>query len=347
MKKKFLSGFLAVMMMVGLLSACGSTSSAGSEAAAGSSGAASAEATSYVWKCALNSTEGDGAYDMAVLFKEKVSALTDGKVQVDLYGGAQLGSASEVLEGMSAGVANLTVDALGMMASFTNLGNIDAMPYLYSGYDHFMTVWTSDLGAELKETVGSAAGFKLMGGSYRGPRIVTATRKMETWDEFKGFKLRAPNLDVYLKTWQWIGAAPTPLAMNEVYTALQQGTVEGQENPMADSLNYSFDEVCNYWIKTNHVYSSNLIIMDQSYFSSLPADIQSAVEEAADYAAAEISKTQVQKDLNAEQTLKDEGCEVIEVDTADFAARFDGFAEQNFPDLVDWVSRIKDMDPAK
>ena len=247
---------------------------------------------------------------------------------------------------MSAGVADIICEALGVLAPFTELGNIDAMPYMYSGADHFMAVWSSDLGDEIKEAAGEASGFKLMGGAYRGPRVVTATKKMETIDDFKGFKLRVPNLEVYLKTWQWLNTSPTPLAMNEVYTALQQNTVEGQENPFADSLNYSFDEVCKYWIKTNHVYSCNLFMMDQTYFNSIPEEIQNAVIEAAEYAGQEISAVQKQRDQEAEQKVLDEGCEVIEVDTKAFADYFDTFAETNFPNLADWVGRIKAMDPA-
>ena len=89
--------------------------------------------------------------------------LTGGKVQVDLYGGASLGSTTEVLEGMSVGVADIICESVGTLAPFTELANIDAMPYVYSGYDHFMNVWSSDLGEEMKDTIGQAAGFKLLG----------------------------------------------------------------------------------------------------------------------------------------------------------------------------------------
>lgn len=339
MKKKLFAGLLAALMLLPVLSACGSNPSE-------TESRGETQEPTYVWKCALNSTEGDNCYDQAVIFAEKIQELTNGQVRVDLYGGASLGSTSEVLEGMSAGVADIICEGLGMLAPFTELGNIDAMPYMYSGYDHFMAVWSSDLGDELKETIGEASGFKLMGGAYRGPRIVTATKKMETIEDFKGFKLRAPNLEVYLKTWQWLDAAPTPLSMNEVYTALQQNTVEGQENPFADSLNYSFDEVCKYWIKTNHVYSCSLFMMDQTYFDSLPEEIQNAAIEAAEYAGQEISAVQEQRDQEAEQEVLNEDCEIIEVDTKAFADYFDTFAEENFPNLADWVERIKAMDPA-
>ena len=309
MKKKILASVLAALAVAGALTACGGSSS--TPAAPSTSGDGDSSSPEYVWKMALNSTEGDNAYDTAAVFKDKIAELTDGRVQVDLYGGAQLGSTTEVLEGMSVGVADIMCESVGTLAPFTPLANIDIMPYMYTGY-------------EIKETVGEAAGYKLLGATYRSPRIVTATKEMHTVADFSGFKLRAPNLEGYIKVWQWMGSAPTPLAMNETYTALQQGTVEGQENPMVDSLNYAFDEVCDYWIKTNHVYSCNLLIMDRNYFNSLPEDIQAAVTEAA-------------------KKLISEGKTVIEVDNAEFAEHFKDYAATEYPDLADWVSRIVAM----
>lgn len=346
MKKKILALTLALIMTMTLLTACGGSKSSTTANSGTTSGDSAAGAT-YEWKLALNSTEGDNAYDTGALFAQKVEELTGGKVKVTLYGGASLGSTSEVLEGMSVGVADVLVESVGTLATFTPLANIEAMPYMFNSYDHFMEVWYSDLGEEIKTTVGDAAGFKLMGAAYRGPRIVTATKEMKTVEDFKGFKLRAPNLEMYIKTWEWMKAAPTPLAMNEVYTALQQKTVEGQENPMVDSLNYAFDEVCDYWIKTNHVYGCNVVIMDKTYFESLPEDIQAAVVEAAEYAGREISEAQAEKDAAAEEELIARGKKVIEVDNAAFAEYFKDFAATNYPEFADWVARIAEMDPAK
>lgn len=345
MKKRFFASLMAAAVAVSCLAGCGGGSSSSGEDQ--NAPATSDEGATYSWKMALNSTGGDNAYDTAAVFADKIKELTDGRVNVQLYGGASLGTTSEVLEGMSYGVADILCESVGTLSTFSNLANIDAMPYMYSGYDHFMKVWNSDLGREMKTTIGDAAGFSLFGGTYRGPRIVTATKEMSKIEDFKGFKLRAPNLEVYLKTWQWLDATPTPLPMGETYTALQQGTVEGQENPMVDSMNYAVQEVCKYWIKTNHVYSCNVIIMDKTYFESLPEDIQAAVEEAANYASKEISEKQLAASEAAEKSLKDMGCTVIEVDTNEFSAYFDGFAEKNFPYLEDWVSKIKGMDTGK
>ena len=270
----------------------------------------------YTWKMALNSTEGDNAYDTGAAFAKKIEELTDGRVEVVLYGGGSLGTTSEVLEGMKFGVANVMCESIGTLATFTPMANIDATPYLFRDYDHFMETWNSDVG-------------------------VTATKEMKNIEDFKGFKLRAPNLEMYLETWKWMKAAPTPIAMTETYTALQQKTVDGQENPMTDSLNYAFDEVCKYWIKTNHVYSSNVIIMDREYFDALPEDIQQAVREAAEYAGVTVSEQQLQKEKEAEQELIDNGCHIIEVDTDQFIEYFKDFTDEKFPYLADWAAKIR------
>lgn len=333
--KKTLSLILACAMGCSLLTGCGG----GSSTQEGDG--------SYTWKMALNgSAPGELAYDMAVYFKDKVAELTDGQVQVELYGGNSLGSTTEVLEGMSVGVADILCESVGTLAPFTELANIDIMPYTFSGYDHFVNVWGSDLGKEILDSVGSDANFKLMGAGYRGARIVTATKEMTAVEDFSGFKLRSPNLEGYIKIWDWMGSAPTPLSMGETYTALQQGTVDGQENSILDSASYSFQEVCKYWILTNHVYSANTIIMDSSYFASLPEDIQGAVEEAAAYAGEQVSADVLEREEAKMEELKNEGITFVEVDHDAFAAHFDGYVEANFPELTDWYNQIREADTA-
>lgn len=141
-------------------------------------------------------------YDMATFFKEKVEELTSGRVSIEFYGGNSLGSTTEVLEGMAAGVADITCESVGTLAPFTNLANIDIMPYIYNGYDHFQAVWGGELGQEILDTVGNDSGFKLMGAGYRGARIVTRHQGDEDRGDFAGFKLRSPNLEGYIKVWE-------------------------------------------------------------------------------------------------------------------------------------------------
>ena len=304
--KKTLAMVLALVMMFTLLTGCGG---GGGDSGGDGTGA------EYTWRMALNgSAPGELGYDMATFFKEKVEELTSGRVSIEFYGGNSLGSTTEVLEGMAAGVADITCESVGTLAPFTNLANIDIMPYIYNGYD-------------------------------RGARIVTATKEMKTVEDFAGFKLRSPNLEGYIKVWEWMGSAPTPLAMGETYTALQQGTVDGQENSILDSQSYSFQEVCPYWILTNHVYSANTIIMDKAYFESLPEDIQSALEEAAVYAGEQIGQEVLEREDAAKEELTAEGVTFVDVDNAAFTEHFSGYAEANFPDLADWCNQIRALAP--
>ena len=119
--KKFFTMAMAMTLTMGMLSGCGGAKDGGD----GADGAAS-----YTWKMALNSTEGDNAYDTGAAFKEKIEELTNGQVTVELYGGASLGSTSEVLEGMSYGVADVMVESVGTLATFTPVANIEAAPFL-------------------------------------------------------------------------------------------------------------------------------------------------------------------------------------------------------------------------
>ena len=300
---------LALVMMFTLLTGCGG---GGGDSGGDGTGA------EYTWRMALNgSAPGELGYDMATFFKEKVEELTSGRVSIEFYGGNSLGSTTEVLEGMAAGVADITCESVGTLAPFTNLANIDIMPYIYNGYDHFQAVWGGELGQEILDTVGNDS----------------------------GFKLRSPNLEGYIKVWEWMGSAPTPLAMGETYTALQQGTVDGQENSILDSQSYSFQEVCPYWILTNHVYSANTIIMDKAYFESLPEDIQSALEEAAVYAGEQIGQEVLEREDAAKEELTAEGVTFVDVDNAAFTEHFSGYAEANFPDLADWCNQIRALAP--
>ncbi|MDD5922437.1 MAG: TRAP transporter substrate-binding protein DctP, partial [Eubacteriales bacterium] len=187
---------LALVMMATLLAGCGG----GTKAKKGSSSTKSSY--SGEWIVAVNTSEGDILYEATQKFCDLVEKYSDGKIKCKLYGGAQLGSGQELLEGMSYGVANVYAESIGTLAPFSKYANIDAIPYLYSGYDQFIKVWKSDLGKEMRDKIGEDAGFKILGGMYRGARIVTAKKEMKHPDDFKGFKLRAPGIDAYVKTWE-------------------------------------------------------------------------------------------------------------------------------------------------
>ena len=364
--KKGLTLILALVMALSLLTACGGSneeSSSGDTSGdtsteqstdSSSSGLTvddsfgNADTAEYKWKIAIDNNVGTNQYDAAVKFAEKLAELSDGNIYTEIYAGQQLGAGTEVLEGLSFGMQQVCIQAVAALAPFSDYANIDAVPYIFSGYDHSLAVWSGELGEEMKEYIGEEGGFKVMGHMYRGARITTSTKKMETLADFKGFKLRVPNIEVYIKTWDWIDAAPTPLSISETFTAIQQGTVEGQENPIQECVSNGFYDVCPYFIKTNHVYSYDMFVMDRAYFESLPEDVQAMVEEASTYASDWRNSVMVESEAEYEKKLTEEnGVEFIELTPeahAEFMAAYDGFVDEVFPYLTDWVADIKAAD---
>jgi len=338
---------LLLILMLTTLSGCGGTKSTSESDAKDTSPASeekqASDESTYEWKVALNTSQGDVIYDTVALFAEELESQSNGRIKTELYPGGVLGTGRELLEGLSFGAADIYVESVGTMASFTDMANIDAVPYLYSGYDHFIDVWQSDLGEEMRETIGEEGGFKLLGGMYRGARIVTSTKEIHGLEDVKGFKLRAPGLDMYLKTWQWMDATPTPLAITETYTAIQQHTVEGQENPIIESTNLGFYDVCPYFINTNHVYSQDVFFMDRNKFDGLPEDIQSILIAAAEKASNYRNERMIEAEGIAKEKCIEQGVTFIDVDVQEFIDKFDGFVESDFPYLTDWASRIKAM----
>jgi len=299
--------------------------------------------TEYNWKIALQTAPGDLTYESMELFCKELEEKSQGRIKTELYGGT-LGDWRDVIEGLSFGMCDIFMESVGTLDAWAPSANIDAVPYLYSGYDHFIKVWDSDFGEEMREAIGKEGGFKIMGSMYRGARITTSKKPMQTLNDFKGFKLRAPNIQVYIETWKRLGATPTPLAITETFTAIQQGTVEGQENSLLDSYNYAFYDVCDYVIKTNHVYSQHVFIMDRDKYESLPADIQQIINDAAWVASKHKNEGMLELEAEYEEKFKEHGCTIIEVDVPSFMAVFDGFVEDTFPSLTPWADKIKGMD---
>ena len=340
MKKKILSLALALTMMATLLAGCGGGSSSGGDAAGDGSG------EKYTLKMHLSVGTTDPVYAAGEKFAELVNEKTDGNVTVELYASSSLGNTADCLEGLSLRACDIVFDSLANMASLSNLANVDAAPYMYSSVDHFRAVWGGEVGETIRNAVGEEAGMKVMGGGLQGVRIMTTTKPVRSVADVKGFKLRVPTIPIYLDTWEWLGASTTPLPGSEIFTAIQQGTVDGQENPYASSASLSMNEVCKYVTETNHVYSVDMFVMDAAFFASLPAEYQDAIQTAADEASEFCTDAIEEQSAEKKQVFVDAGCEIIEVDLAEWQAALDGFLEAKYPDLVEYVDMIKAADPA-
>ncbi|MBE6907264.1 MAG: TRAP transporter substrate-binding protein [Ruminococcaceae bacterium] len=347
--KKIISLVLAGTLATGILSGCGGTSSSGSAAPsqASASEAASVEASGetngdvIVMRLAHINADTDPKQKEAEKFKEIVEEKTGGKVRVDIYGAAQLGDVNEIIEGLQLGTDEIVIEGFGTIPSYTELSLLDLVPFMWRDRDHFDNVWNGEVGEALLTEAGNQAGMKLFGASYRGVRVTTSAKRFSNMDELKGLKIRVPNDDMSVKTWQALGATPTPMAMNEVLTGIQQGTVDAQENPPILSYNFGLADACKYLIKTNHRWSADVFMMNQDYFANLPEDVQAAIIEAGEVAAAYVSQINTDGEADAFQKWKDAGAEIIEPDLEPFKEATQNVVADNFPNLVEWVEKIK------
>ena len=228
---------------------------------------------------------GDARDLSCVKFAELAAQKTNGAVKIEVFSGGTLGDWRVAIEGLKPGIVQIVLESLGTIEPYTKYAAIDPYPFLYRDEDHFMKVWSGDLGRKLLDKIGDDGDFKLLGAQYRGARYVTSKKKFTNAAELEGLKIRVPQLKMYLRTWELLGTAPTPMAATEIYTGLQQGTVEAQENPLSYSYSGAFYEVCPYLVVTKHVLSNDLFMFDKVYFEGLPADIQKALIEAANEAA--------------------------------------------------------------
>lgn len=339
MKKRF---GLAMLLATSLaLTACGG----GGDKPADNAAAGGED--SYVLKMHLSVGSTDPVYKSAEKFAELVGEKTDGKVTFELYPSSSLGVTADCLEGLSMRACDVVYESMSNLSTWTELANVEALPYMYSGVDHFRAVWEGEVGEKIRNDVGEAAGLKIMGSGLQGVRVMTTNVPVQSVDDVKNLKIRVPTIDVYLKTWEWLGASPTPLAGSEIFTAMQQHTVDAQENAYPTNVGLSLQECSKYVTETNHVYSMTTFVMDKAFFESMPAEYQTALEESAMEAGKLCTDLIVADAENAKQTFVDAGCEIFEVDLAEWQAAMDGFLEANYPDLVDYYNMILDADPAK
>lgn len=309
--------------------------------ALGSVSPAQAAGDKIVMKLALASAAGDIRDRTCLKMAELAKAKSGGNIVVEVYSGGQLGDWRDTIEGLSMGMNEIVFESLGTLDAFSDMANIDAVPYLYRDVEHFKKAWAGPIGEKILKTVGDEGNFKLLGPMNRGARIVTSKVPFKNLAELKGLKLRVPNIQVYIETWKTLGAAPTPLAFTETFTAIQQNTVVAQENPIVLSYSMSFYDVCKYLVMTNHVFSADMFIFNKQYFEGLPADTQKILTEACNEAAAwcDVELARIESDYKGK--FQEKGVTVIEPDRAEFIAKFDGFVEKQFPKLVPWANEIR------
>ena len=218
--------------------------------------------------------------DAANYFKMLLEQKSNGELSCDIYTDNVLGSERELLEGCQFGNYDIILATNAPVASFLDDMYVLDIPWLFETKEQVYEVLDGPLGDALNEGL-EGIGLKCLQWQENSFRDLTTTdRKVEKVSDLKGLKIRIMENDVQLATWKLYGANPTPMAFTELFTALQQGTVDGQDNGAELVWQTKFCEVQKYFTETQHIYSPYLILMSLETFSSLSQEHQQIVLEA-------------------------------------------------------------------
>lgn len=277
------------------------------------------------------------------VFKERVETLSEGSIKVELYAnetlGAEMDNITAIQQGNCEGV--LSGDT---MSNWTPYAALLAMPYAASSVDSLIEIASSEeIGGVIEEQIRQNVKLHPIGFFIRSARNLTANKKIESIDDLKGLKVRVPNNPLHISLWNAFGASATPLAWGEVFSALQNGTIEAQENPYANIISANLPEVQHYLIKTEHVYSWIYILLGEDFWNSLTEEQQTIINTAAD--EMQTFQWQYLKDEVANQEAQlQEVMEFIEVDKAPFIEIAKQVLEEQLdPEIYDLYLKMVDM----
>lgn len=249
-------------------------------------------------------------------FAECANSSLAGKVEVQTFGSSQLGKDKELLQKLKLGQVDFALPS-SVMSSVDDIFGIFEMPYIISDRDHMRRVQGAMMGKF--QAAAEGQGYHIVGLAENGFRHITNnTRPISVPADLKGIKLRTPNGVWRLKMFQEYGANPTPMAFSDVFTAIQTGVIDGQENPYAQIASAKFQEVQKYLSITGHVYTPAYILSSKKHFAKLPADVQSALRACADKTQDFTYEKAAQLETELLDVIKDAGVAVNDADKAAF-----------------------------
>ena len=249
---------------------------------------------------------------------QEIEKRTAGRYHVDVYPASQLGKENDINQGLTLGAVDIIISGSSFAAkTFPRIG-VTYYPYTFRGVEHLLAYTKSDIYKELIKGYEEKSGNHIIATTYYGVRQTTSNKPIAKCADMKGLKMRVPDVPAYLAMPRACGANTAPIAFAEVYLALQNGTVEAQENPLTTIEAKKFFEVQKYIVLTGHIVDHlNTVVAGNLWKKLSDADkkiFTDVTQEAAAKASAEVAARE--KELVG--IFKTKGLSVTEVDKADF-----------------------------
>jgi TRAP-type transport system periplasmic protein len=271
-------------------------------------------------------------------FKEIVEKKLKDRIEVEIYHSGQLGEDRVTIEGMKMGSVDMAVTSSAPLSGFIPEIGVFELPYLFDSNEAAYEVLDGEVGDYYTDLL-KEQGIINLGYFENGFRHITnSKRPIETPDDLKGIKIRVMENQVAVETFKTVGANATPMAWSEVFTALQQGTIDAQENPIPVIYGQGLYEVQDYLTLSKHFYSPAVFMISEKSMAKFTEEeqdiIRKAAKEATEYER-QVSQDQANEYIDL---LKEKGMQISEVDTTEFREAmqpvYDQFMSEYNPDIL-------------
>lgn len=278
-----------------------------------SAGLAFAASAETVIKVGHGAAEAFHMHRALLKFEELVEAGSNGEIDVQIFPSSQMGPDREMIEGVQTGVLEMAIPPSSFFAGWDPAFAVIELPYMYASKDIAFDVLDSQAGDAMIERV-AQQGLVGLGWLELGVRNVTNNvRPVATPEDLEGVKLRTMKVPAHVATFETLGANPTPMNFGEVYSALQQGVIDGQENPLAIITSQRFYEVQKYLSTTGHVFAVYMPVMSQFFYESLSPEHQQLVKDSMAAARAYQAELVAAEDAAQLEQIRAAGVEVLEL----------------------------------
>lgn len=256
----------------------------------------------------------------AVRFASLVKERTAGKLVIEVYDSSTLGSQRDLLEGLQIGTIDMTLCSPAIMSALTPKVSVFDLPYIFKDAAHAYRVLDGEIGKAIFAE-GEKFGYTCISVWENGFRHTTNNKHViKSPADFKGLKIRVPESKVYLEMIKALGGNPTPLAFGELFTALQNGAVDGQENPISQSYSSHFQEVQKYMTLDGHIYACNPMLVSNMTKKKIPADLYKILADTANEVRDWQRQLVAESEVDMMKKMADAGMEITPLSAEEKAA---------------------------
>lgn len=331
-KRSFFTAAILLAML--LLAACGASESNESEDSGQDDQEPAGSGENFVLQAGHSLPE-DHPYEIALKrMAENIEERTNGQVTIETFPNSQIGAERELTEGLTLGTVDIAISSTAPISNFVSELKVLDLPFVFNNRDSAVDVLEGEIGEELFASINEQGIVPLSWGENGFRHITNSLHPINTPADLQGLRIRTQENEVHMAAFEALGANPSPMAWTEALTALQQGVVDGQENPaiVADQFNL-YDANQKYMTLTGHVYSATIFMLSQETYDKLPEELRDIVVEEGQQAGAYQRELIIEMEQESLQKLKDQGIEMIEdVDVEPFrsgiSSVYDNFENQ-------------------